>query len=154
METNRLGVREALEKLPDRRLVLLVDTNFLVYIAKGLIAPSQIIEALTAPYAPLIPSSVVGELNMLASSSKPSLARAARKALELAARLGWPVIECGQGKTDDVVYRCAVTLKSMGRRIVVATCDKRLRGRLRLAGIPTLYYRESESRLETDWETI
>jgi len=154
VETDRLGVCEALEKLPERRLVLLVDTNFLVYIAKGLIAPSQIIEAITAPYTPLIPSSVVGELNMLASSSKPSLARAARKALELAARLGWPVIECGQGKTDDVVYRCAATLKSMGRRVVVATCDKRLRGRLRLAGIPTLYYRESESRLETDWETI
>ena len=42
-------------------------------------------------------------------------------------------------------------LKARGARIYVATSDRILRRRLRLHGIPSIYYRESSGRLEVEW---
>ncbi|WP_156315763.1 hypothetical protein [Aeropyrum camini] len=39
----------------------------------------------------------------------------------------------------------------MGARVYVATSDRSLRRRLRRRGVPTVYYRSSEARLEADW---
>lgn len=147
MEANRLGARKG--------ITLLVDTNMLMLIAKGVITPTHIMEALEASYTILVPESVLVELERLARSPpNPSTARIAKRALELLSsrRIKYTVVESRvPGSVDDDLISLSIKMKSSGVRVIVATSDRGLRRRLRSHGVPTLYYRESEGLLEADW---
>ena len=138
-----------------KRVVLLADSNFLMYLAQGLITPTHIIEALEAPYEIVVPSFVVGELERIAESApQAKTRRTARRVLELLGegRIPHRLLEAPQrGGVDDSLVLLARELRSRGERVVVATSDRGLRRRLRRAGVPSLYYRESSGGLEVEW---
>ncbi len=137
----------------ERVALVLLDSNTLILMARGLAAPSMIEEAVLAPVRLATTSTVVEELRRLAASSpRPSLRRAAAAALGLLDRLGVEVIEASGGvDADDSLEAAALKLKARGARVYVATSDRILRRRLRLHGIPSIYYRESSGRLEVEW---
>ncbi len=145
MEAGRLG---------HTKRIALLDTNTLIYMAQGLIPPSTLLEE--AGYPQLATTSkVVEELEKLAILGKPSTRRAARAALSLLDRLGVKVLEWGgSGDADDSLEAAALQLKHSGAQVVVATSDRALRSRLRLHGIPTLYYRESRGGVELEWDPL
>lgn len=147
MEADRLGAR--------KRIALVMDTNMVIALATGLIAPTHILEALESSYRIIVPSSVLGELRLLAEKApRQSLSRAARRALDMLSRgsIDYEIIESRvEGGVDDDILAIALDLKAAGARVVVATSDRGLRRRLRSHGVPTLYYRESEGLVEADW---
>lgn len=138
---------------PRKRVAVVADTNFLMLIPQGLASPTLLLEALERSYEILVPSTVLEELRMLASTAPLAktrrLARSVLSMLE-SGRLQVRIVEA-EGDVDDSIVVVARRLASIGDPIVVATNDRALRRRLRMLGIPTLYYRESEGRLEVDW---
>ena len=138
---------------PRKRVAVVADTNFLMLIPQGLASPTLLLEALERSYEILVPSTVLEELRMLASAAPLAktrrLARSVLSMLE-SGRLQVRIVEA-EGDVDDSIVVVARRLSSSGDPVVVATNDRALRRRLRMLGIPTLYYRESEGRLEVDW---
>jgi len=132
--------------------IVIVDTNTLIYIARGMISPSNIFQE-TGYNVLATTSKVIDELKRLSSTGKPLEMRISRTALSLIDRLGVKVIEWrGYGDADDSIESIAIELKYRGHIVFVATSDRELRNRLRLHGIPTLYYRESKGSVELEWE--
>ncbi|MEM1851053.1 MAG: PIN domain-containing protein [Acidilobaceae archaeon] len=130
----------------------MVDTNVLLYIAKGLIPLSSLMDVLGASYKVVVPDKVVEELKILMSSNKGFKSRLAKRALEVVQEIA--IIEpTSVHKADDAVIELALRFKNVSK-VVVATADKELRSRLREVGIPTLYYRESRGGLELEWEPL
>ncbi len=150
MEADRLGNSEGVAKI-------ILDTNFLIMMVRGLITPSMISEAVDLSYQLLAPQAVKEELERLSSSApKESTRRFATKALELTRRLGVKFVDSKYSgpDADDAVEALALDMKARERYVFVATSDRELRRRLRRLGIPSIYYRESEGRLETDSDII
>jgi len=140
-----LGLRE--------RIALIADTNFLMMVPQGLVTPTLILEALESSYRILVPTSVIEELRMLAEKAPAVKARRlASRTLHILERglIDYEVVEA-EGPADDAIVLLAEKLKAMGVPVIVATNDRSLRRRLRMIGVPTLYYRESSSKLEVDW---
>ena len=138
-----------------RSVALLIDSNTLIMMASGLIAPSMLGETLTSSYRLYITDAVARELERLAESHpRPTTRRLASLALRLASVLGASILATGEGDADDSLEAAARALRASGLRVVVATSDRSLRRRLRRLGVPTMYYRESEGRLEVDWEPV
>jgi len=137
-------------------VIVIVDTNTLILMARGLIAPSMIGDALDASYKLVAPRDVERELERLSEAHpRPLVRRYSKAALELARRLGVEWVEAGGwGDVDDSIEALARALRAEGARVVVATSDRGLRRRLRRIGIPTLHYRESEGMLRMDWSPL
>jgi len=136
-----------------KRVALIADTNFLMLIPQGAVTPTHILEALERSYEIIVPETVIEELRFLAEQAPQAKTRrlAARTLLALERGvLDYRVLPA-VGETDDSIVMLAKRLASEGRTVVVATNDKALRRRLRMLGVPTLYLRESESKLEVDW---
>ncbi len=136
----------------ERVALVLLDSNTLILMARGVVAPSMIEEALLAPVRLATTRAVVEELRRLSQEHpRPSVRRAAATALQLLERLGVEVLEEAGGDADDSLEAAALRLRGGGLRVYVATSDRALRRRLRLHGVPSLYYRESSGRLEAEW---
>ena len=152
MEANRLGVCPPLDR---RRLIILVDTNLLIYMAQGLVTPSMILDAVERSYALVVCEQVIRELATLSEQApKASTRRLSKRALDLLGMLNACVAECPGEEADDAILLYALSLARSGAPVLIATSDRGLRRRARSHGIPTLYYRESERRLEADWEPL
>ena len=151
MEANRLGNSERV------KTVIIIDTNFLIMMVKGLITPSMISEAIDLSYEMISPEAVRRELLELAErSTKTSLRKHAKRALELAEKMKIKFIDdkYENMKADDAIQALALDLKPIRKYIFVATSDRELRRRLRRIGIQSIYYRESERRLELEGDII
>lgn len=136
----------------ERVALVLLDSNTLIIMARGLIAPSMLEEAILAPVRLATTRRVVEELESLSRGHpRPSVRRAASAALGLLEKLGVEVLDEAGGDADDSLEAAALRLKASGARVYVATSDRALRRRLRLHGIPSVYYRESSGRLEAEW---
>ena len=135
------------------RLTLLLDTNFLLMMARGVIAPSSISEAVGVSYRLATSSAVVNELRRMAGGGD-SLARLAAFALSLLERLNVSVLESSKADADSSLIELAMKLRAEGEPVAVATSDRELRRRLRERGVATLYYREEGSILEVEWEPL
>jgi rRNA-processing protein FCF1 len=139
--------------MPRKRLVIL-DSNMLIYIVSGLVTVEEIVEAAGGPGAELLTtSSVIEELRRL-SEGRGLTARRARAALELVERLGVKVVETPERDADDSLEALAARERFGGSEVYVATSDRELRRRLRMRGIPTIYYRESRGGAEAEWEPL
>jgi len=150
VEAGRLGDRKRVE-----RLAVILDSNTLIMMASGAVAPSMIGEALGAAYDLYATDSVLEELERLAATHpRQTVRRLAAGALRLAERLGVKALETGVRDADDSIEAAARSLRAEGLRVVVASSDRTLRRRLRKLGVPTLYYRESEGILELEWEPL
>ncbi len=146
METDRVGVR--------KRIILVVDTNFLIQMIEGIITPSKILEALESSFEIIIPESVIKELHFLAMHApRLSTRRKAKAALDLLEKniIKYRVHESIHEKTDDDILLITLNLKKNKYRVIIATNDRTLRRRAKSLGLPTLYYRESEGLLEAEW---
>ena len=136
-------------------VVVLVDTNMLIMMAKGIVSTSHFDLTLDFRYKLVTTRAVIRELEKLASAGGgKAVGRAASRALRLLDELGVEVVEALAEDADDSIEEAAFRLKSGGARVLVATSDRSLRRRLRLHGIPTLYYRRSKGLLEAEWEII
>ena len=138
-----------------RRRVVLLDSNTLIYIISGLIALDDIVEAAGGPGIELATTdAVVEELKAMAERGRGLRSRRARSALDLMERTRISVVETGLQDADDSLEAAALRLKGEGVIVYVATSDRELRRRLRIHGLPTIYYRESKGGVEAEWEPI
>ncbi len=145
-----MGLREGV-----RKPILILDTNFIIYIADGSIPLSILYESLPYDMQLAIVGSTVDELKRLASAApRPGDRRKAQRALDLLERIDVAVLDSPTGSVDDDIVMAALALKSEGRRVIVATGDRELRRRLRSHGIPTLYPRGPEMIPRVDWEPL
>jgi len=135
------------------KVKVVVDTNFLLTMAQGVIAPSSLNDAINASYELVTTDAVVKELETM-SKREDLLAREAGFALKLLERLGVQVLRVKAGSADESVLTLAKELVQSGDRVVVATNDKNLRRSVRRLGVPTLYLREEGLRLEIDWNPL
>jgi rRNA-processing protein FCF1 len=135
------------------KVKVVVDTNFLLTMAQGVIAPSSLNDAINASYELITTDAVVKELEAM-SKGGDLLAREAGFALKLLERLGVQVLRVKAGSADESILTLAKELVQNGDRVVVATNDKNLRRSVRRLGVPTLYLREEGLRLEIDWNPL
>ena len=144
-----MGLREGV------RPILILDTNFIMYIADGSIPLSMLYEALPYSMQLAIVGSTIDELKRL-STTAPRLSdrKKARRALDILGRIKAAILDSPTGSVDDDIVMAALALKSEGRRVIVATGDRELRRRLRSHGIPTLYPRGPEMMPRVDWEPL
>jgi rRNA-processing protein FCF1 len=134
---------------------VILDTNILMLMAKGVIAPTHFRESVQARLEFVTCEQVIAELGYLAKNAKSLITRKnARSSLQLIDTLHVRIVKCPGEKADDALIMYAAMLKRSEHRVIVASNDKTLRRRARLLGIPTLYYRESERILELDWEPL
>ena len=115
-------------------ILVLLDANALMMPFQFTLDLEDELVRLLGDYRAAVPSSVVHELEGLASSNP-----AAKAALQLASR--FPVMKVA-GRGDDAVLDLA---RSEGAAVV--TNDRNLRRRLREVNLPVIYLRE-RSRLE------
>jgi len=149
LEANRLG--------PCKRIKILVDTNFIILLATGIIAPSLIDEAVDYSYELLVPESVIKELTKLTREApRDKTRRTASRALELleTGEIAYRRIPSETDNPDDDLIMIAREIRASGCRVLIASNDRELRRRARQAGIATLYYRENRGILETDWTLL
>jgi len=135
------------------KVKVVVDTNFLLTMAQGVIAPSSLNDAINASYELVTTDAVAKELEAM-SKGGDLLAREAGFALKLLERLGVQVLRVKAGSADESILALAKELVQNGDRVVVATNDKNLRRSVRRLGVPTLYLREEGLRLEIDWNPL
>ncbi len=135
------------------KVKVVVDTNFLLTMAQGVIAPSSLNDAINASYELITTDAVVKELEAM-SKGGDLLAREAGFALKLLEKLGVQVLRVKAGSADKSILALAKELVQNGDRVVVATNDKNLRRSVRRLGVPTLYLREEGLRLEIDWNPL
>jgi hypothetical protein len=147
VEADRLGASQGV------KVKVVVDTNFLLMMAQGVIAPSSLNDAINASYELVTTDAVVKELETM-SKREDLLAREAGFALKLLERLGVQVLRVNAGSADESILTLAKELVQSGDRVVVATNDKNLRRSVRRLGVPTLYLREEGLRLEIDWNPL
>jgi hypothetical protein len=147
VEADRLGASQGV------KVKVVVDTNFLLMMAQGVIAPSSLNDAINASYELVTTDAVVKELETM-SKREDLLAREAGFALKLLERLGVQVLRVKAGSADESILTLAKELVQSGDRVVVATNDKNLRRSVRRLGVPTLYLREEGLRLEIDWNPL
>ncbi len=147
MEADRLGASQGV------KVKVVVDTNFLLMMAQGVVAPSSLNDAINASYELVTTDAVVKELETM-SKREDLLAREAGFALKLLERLGVQVLRVKADSADESILTLAKELVQSGDRVVVATNDKNLRRSIRRLGVPTLYLREEGLRLEIDWNPL
>jgi rRNA-processing protein FCF1 len=147
VEADRLGASQGV------KVKVVVDTNFLLMMAQGVIAPSSLNDAINASYELVTTDAVVKELETM-SKREDLLAREAGFALKLLERLGVQVLRVKADSADESILTLAKELVQNGDRVVVATNDKNLRRSVRRLGVPTLYLREEGLRLEIDWNPL
>jgi len=147
VEADRLGASQGV------KVKVVVDTNFLLMMAQGVIAPSSLNDAINASYELVTTDAVVKELEAM-SKREDLLAREAGFALKLLERLGVQVLRVKADSADESILTLAKELVQSGDRVVVATNDKNLRRSVRRLGVPTLYLREEGLRLEIDWNPL
>jgi hypothetical protein len=147
VEADRLGASQGV------KVKVVVDTNFLLMMAQGVIAPSSLNDAINASYELVTTDAVVKELETM-SKREDLLAREAGFALKLLERLGVQVLRVKADSADESILTLAKELVQSGGRVVVATNDKNLRRSIRRLGVPTLYLREEGLRLEIDWNPL
>lgn len=136
-----------------REVKVILDTNFIIEISKGVIAPSMIDEVLNVKYSLITTDSVIEELNDM-SKHNDELSRMASASLEIIRRLKVKIIPTGIADGDESIISLAKKLKSVNEPVVVATLDKELQRKLRDASVPYIFLRNRGKRLSLSWSVL
>ncbi|AMM54472.1 PIN domain-containing protein [Pyrococcus kukulkanii] len=124
--------------------LVLPDTNFLFIPGQfGVDIISEFDRILDVKYQVAIPNVVLEELKTIIKEGKVrgKDLMAARMALKLAER--FPVVYIGEfmsKTTDELLYEYAIA----NDNVIVCTNDKKLRKRLREAGVPVIFLRQKK----------
>jgi len=128
-----------------RKIGILLDTNILMLIGRGIDIFTQIEELLDTKPEYYVIEPVVKELEKIFAHGGVKERKAAKLALELVKKK-CRVIEISLSpdkSVDDLLLEIALR-----EGFIVATNDRELRRRLREAGIPEIYFREEKQLLE------
>ena len=128
-----------------RKIGVLLDTNILMLIGRGIDIFTQIEELLDTKPEYYVIGPVVKELKKIISHGGVKERKAAKLALELVKKK-CRVIEVSLSpnkSADDLLLEIALR-----EGFIVATNDRVLRRRLREAGVPEIYFREEKQLLE------
>mgnify|MGYP000268171827 FL=1 len=128
-----------------RKMGVLLDTNILMLIGRGIDIFTQIEELLDTKPEYYVIEPVVKELEKIFAHGGVKERKAAKLALELVKKR-CRVIEISLSpdkSADDLLLEIALR-----EGFIVATNDRELRRRLREAGIPEIYFREEKQLLE------
>ena len=128
-----------------RKIGVLLDTNILMLIGRGIDIFTQIEELLDTKPEYYVIEPVVKELGKIIAHGGVKERKAAELALELVKKK-CRVIEVSLSpdkSVDDLLLEIALR-----KGFIVATNDRELRRRLREAGIPEIYFREEKQLLE------
>ena len=128
-----------------RKIGILLDTNILMLIGRGIDIFTQIEELLDTKPEYYVIEPVVKELEKIVAHGGVKERKAAKLALELVKKK-CRVIEISLSpdkSVDDLLLEIALR-----EGFIVATNDRELRRRLREAGIPEIYFREEKQLLE------
>lgn len=128
-----------------RKIGILLDTNILMLIGRGIDIFTQIEELLDTKPEYYVIEPVVKELEKIIAHGGVKERKAAKLALELVKKK-CRVIEISLSpdkSVDDLLLEIALR-----EGFIVATNDRELRRRLREAGIPEIYFREEKQLLE------
>ena len=124
---------------------VLLDTNILMLIGRGIDIFTQIEELLDTKPEYYVIEPVVKELEKIIAHGGVKERKAAKLALELVKKK-CRIIEISLSpdkSVDDLLLEIALR-----EGFIVATNDRELRRRLREAGIPEIYFREEKQLLE------
>jgi rRNA-processing protein FCF1 len=146
VEINRLGASEQVNPK------VMLDSNIIIMLGQGIITLPMFYDILEQKVEMITTSSVVEELKKIADLNK-------NKKIYKEINFGLSIINTGKIQiintteidADDSIFHASLELKNKGETVYVATNDKELRSRLRIVGIPTIYYRNSKSILEVEW---
>lgn len=132
--------------LNDRRVRVVLDTNFIMLIAENPDVLNQIEDKLLLKPEYVVLKQVLEELISLAQSKGVNTARKAKFALEIVNRFCTIVDYVNEIKdADEAIIKYALENKA-----IVATNDRELRRKLRLFGIPEIYLREESMRIDVE----
>lgn len=146
MEINRLGA----SKQVNPKVIL--DSNIIIMLGQGVITLSMFYDILEQKVELITTTSVIEELKKIASLNKDKkIYKEINFGLNLINVNKVPIIDTTEIDADDSIFHASLELKNRGEIVYVATNDKELRSRLRIIGIPTIYYRDSKSMLEIEW---
>ena len=129
----------------ERKPLIILDTNMLMLIAEGVNVFEQIEEKLAIKPRYIVLKPVMKELEKLASSGKPGIARKALFAKQIAEKYCEIVDVEKEGNVDDIILEYA-----REHNAAVATNDRELRRKLREKGIPEIYIREESMRIDIE----
>lgn len=141
MEAHRVG---------DSRVKVILDTNMILLIARGIRVKEDIESALESEAEFLCPDSVIRELQDIVSMGKSDWRRAQWCLLNID-KICTRVSSIEASADEDIIL-LSDYYKDMGYDVIVATNDRELRRKLRSKGVPTAYLVESEMLIETDYE--
>ncbi len=129
-----------------KRPCIVLDTNMLMTVARGINVFEQIEDIIDTKPDYIVLTPIIKELEKLAKSSKPSISKPARLALEIARMYCKVVnIDIKNMPTDDLILYYAKENKCG-----VATNDRELRKKLRREGIPEIYLREEKMMVDVE----
>lgn len=132
--------------LNDRRIKVVLDTNFIVLIGDKPDIINQIEEKLLVKPEFIVLNQVLEELISLTRSKAVGTARKAKFALELIKQFSTFVKYADEYKDADE----AIINYALENKAIVATNDKELRRRLKMLGIPEIYLREESMRIDVE----
>lgn len=127
----------------------------IIMLGKGIITISMFEDLLEQKFNLITTSSVIDELKKISEQNK-------NRIININIKFGLNIIknkvEIIETKNvtdaDDSIFYTSLDLKNKGEVVFVATNDRELRSRLRIAKIPTIYYRDSKSKLELEWKEL
>ncbi len=128
-----------------KKYKVLLDTNMLMLIGKGIDVFTQIEDLLEAKVEFYVIKPVLKELEKIATKGNLKERKSARLALNLINKY-CKVIEIEKPSGTSVDELLAYLASRQG--FIVATNDKELRRKLRERGIPEIYFREEKHLLE------
>ncbi|AFZ70233.1 PilT domain protein [Caldisphaera lagunensis DSM 15908] len=134
---------------------VILDSNMIIMLGKGIITISMFEDLLEQKFNLITTSSVIDELKKISEQNK-------NRIININIKFGLNIIknkvEIIETKNvtdaDDSIFYTSLDLKNKGEVVFVATNDRELRSRLRIAKIPTIYYRDSKSKLELEWKEL
>ncbi len=130
----------------------MLDSNIIIMLGQGIITLSMFYDILEQKVEMITTSSVVEELKKIADLNKnKKIYREINFGLSIINTGKIQIINTTEIDADDSIFHASLELKNKGETVYVATNDKELRSRLRIVGIPTIYYRNSKSILEVEW---
>lgn len=117
---------------------IIIDTNILVYSAKEKIDLFKLINK-EYPHAKIIiPEEVLQEINRISESADKLKERSAAKLiLKILEIKNFKKINMGRGEVDTLLIE-----KGLSREAFVLTADKFLKGKLKKAGVKTIYLKQ------------
>ncbi|HEW63542.1 PIN domain-containing protein [Fervidicoccus fontis] len=144
MEIGRMGDLEVI-----KNIYVVLDTNFLFMHLRKFDVFEEISSLINYKPEFICLESVLNELEKLERKNR-------KNDNEIKKRIGLIKEKCELQKSnyfsaDKDILEIALNLTEKGI-VIVATNDRELRRKLRQIGIKSIYYRESENSLETDFE--